>query len=585
MPFHVMIWPTSTAQQTLRELYAFNLDEQTLRSRFVEPYERAEPITWHGRTLPGGDVSYLHVSETPGPLDEDAVRRAFQEYDAFKTGTDITNVWITQAAGSQRPDANPNAQPATAPGSAELGAARDAVTLRDVFLSHASEDKDSIARPLAHALQTRGYTVWFDEFELTVGDSLSKRIDEGLASSRFGVVILSPAFLGKPWPERELAGLVAKEMVGGERVILPVWHGLDQAAVAAASPPLADLLAANSSDGVPAVAERIAAAINRRRGLETERGRPLPARAVDADDSDEPQTDEDPGWRSIDLRDELVGLLRAHDDIGVQEMLRAERRRFNDGVVLALARAADDLDRVVDLERLGALEAQLWSLVERRLATLLALLDYSPESLDVEVRRLAALADRDVLSRSHAREWHEGVRWPVWVLTYLLGAAAVAECQWAVLRQLWDSTTTTGSRPLAILELGGAERLGEELANARPNMHISSPAKTFWHAAFRGSGSEVIRERYGDLLQRPGVNDAALSLLSFMGDFAWLAGALAGRAGTATEPYWRLAQVELRLATELTRDSSELARLGATLFDSPELTVDQLWNWIGVSRD
>lgn len=462
-----------------------------------------------------------------------------------------------------------------------MTSADGAERLRDVFLSHASEDKDSVARPLARALDERGYSVWFDEFELTVGDSLSERIDEGLSASRFGVVIVSPAFLAKPWPKRELRGLVAKEMVGGEKVILPVWHGVNHGTVAAASPPLADVLAADSSEGVSAVADRIAAAINRRRGLETELGRPLPAKRLDAEENDlEASAEEDAGWRSVDLRDELVGLLRVEDQIGAQEMLRAERRRFEDGVLLALSRVGDELDTVVDLERLGALERQLWGLVDRRLGTLLALLDYSPESLGVEIQRLAILADREPSTRSHRSEWRESTRWPVWVLVYLLGAAAVAARRWTVIRQLWDARTTLEPRPLALIALGGAERLGEELANARPNMHISSPAKIFWHTAFRGSGSEVIRERYGDLLQRPGINNAALSLLSFMGDFAWLAGALAGRAGLSVVAYWGLAQVTLRLPSELEADSSELERLNTELFEAPDLTIERLQQWV-----
>ena len=65
----------------------------------------------------------------------------------------------------------------------------------DVFISHASEDKEAIARPLAEALEGRGLLVWFDEFTLAVGDSLRRSIDHGLANSRFGIVILSPFFL------------------------------------------------------------------------------------------------------------------------------------------------------------------------------------------------------------------------------------------------------------------------------------------------------------------------------------------------------------------------------------------------------
>jgi len=70
---------------------------------------------------------------------------------------------------------------------------------RDVFICHASEDKDAIARPLAEALRERGHVVWFDEFELEIGDSLRQEIDRGLARSRFGVVILSPSFFEKKW--------------------------------------------------------------------------------------------------------------------------------------------------------------------------------------------------------------------------------------------------------------------------------------------------------------------------------------------------------------------------------------------------
>ena len=64
----------------------------------------------------------------------------------------------------------------------------------DVFISHASEDKNAIARPLAEALKAHGLRVWYDEFSLTVGDSLRKKIDQGLSNSHFGIVILSVRF-------------------------------------------------------------------------------------------------------------------------------------------------------------------------------------------------------------------------------------------------------------------------------------------------------------------------------------------------------------------------------------------------------
>lgn len=112
----------------------------------------------------------------------------------------------------------------------------------DVFISHASEDKDSVVRPLAHALSEGGLDVWYDEFELRLGDSLRRKIDSGLARSRFGVVVLSRSFLGKGWTNYELDGLVTRA-VSGEQVLLPVWHEITKQDVIDYSPSLADKVA------------------------------------------------------------------------------------------------------------------------------------------------------------------------------------------------------------------------------------------------------------------------------------------------------------------------------------------------------
>lgn len=126
----------------------------------------------------------------------------------------------------------------------------------DFFISHAGEDKLLVAGPLAHYLQSVGFSVWYDEFSLRVGDSVLREIDRGLGASRYGVVILSESFFAKQWPRRELAGLIATAS-DGERRVLPVWHGVDAAAVAAHSPLLADVKAVNTSRGLHVVAEEI----------------------------------------------------------------------------------------------------------------------------------------------------------------------------------------------------------------------------------------------------------------------------------------------------------------------------------------
>ncbi len=124
----------------------------------------------------------------------------------------------------------------------------------DVFISHASEDKDDFVRPLAEGLEQRGLRVWFDESTLKVGDSLREAIDHGLGQSRFGVVVLSQHFFSKQWPQNELDGLLARE-VDGLKVILPVWHKITRAQVEDFSPILAGRIAARSEQSLDQVIE------------------------------------------------------------------------------------------------------------------------------------------------------------------------------------------------------------------------------------------------------------------------------------------------------------------------------------------
>ena len=118
----------------------------------------------------------------------------------------------------------------------------------DVFISHASEDKEVFVRPLAQALQALGISVWYDEFSLRLGESLSRSIDKGIAKSRYGLVVISPSFIEKAWPEYELRGLITRE-IEGRSVIIPIWHGVDRKEVVEFSPSLADKVAVRTVDG------------------------------------------------------------------------------------------------------------------------------------------------------------------------------------------------------------------------------------------------------------------------------------------------------------------------------------------------
>lgn len=116
----------------------------------------------------------------------------------------------------------------------------------DVFISHASEDKEEIVRPLAAKLQSMGLNVWYDEFELKIGDSIREKIDIGVKNSRFGIVILSTSFINKGWTNYELDGILTK-VISGQQSILPIWHNITQQQVIEYSPSLAGKVARNTA--------------------------------------------------------------------------------------------------------------------------------------------------------------------------------------------------------------------------------------------------------------------------------------------------------------------------------------------------
>jgi len=129
-----------------------------------------------------------------------------------------------------------------------------------LFISHASEDKDDFVRPLVNALTEAGLAVWYDEYELTMGDSLLRKISEGLKTCDFGVVVLSPAFFRKKWPQSELDGLFALES-NERKIILPVWKDVNEDEVKAYSPILASILGVPSSKGIETVVGEIQRAV------------------------------------------------------------------------------------------------------------------------------------------------------------------------------------------------------------------------------------------------------------------------------------------------------------------------------------
>lgn len=116
-----------------------------------------------------------------------------------------------------------------------------------VFISHTSSDKHILVRPLVKALQDHGVDPWFDEVSMRPGDSLVRSIDKGLIDCDFAVIVLSPDFMKKKWPEYEFASLMSRELHDGRKVVIPVWFNVTQEEVASYSLALADKLAINAT--------------------------------------------------------------------------------------------------------------------------------------------------------------------------------------------------------------------------------------------------------------------------------------------------------------------------------------------------
>lgn len=127
---------------------------------------------------------------------------------------------------------------------------------KDIFISHASEDKMEIVKPLADLLIENNLTVWYDDYSLSVGDSLTEKIEEGLSNSSLGVIILSNNFFTKQWPRKELNALCTLELVKG-KTILPIWHKVTFNDVLKYSPILADKLALNTTTGLEYITKQL----------------------------------------------------------------------------------------------------------------------------------------------------------------------------------------------------------------------------------------------------------------------------------------------------------------------------------------
>jgi hypothetical protein len=106
--------------------------------------------------------------------------------------------------------------------------------LRDLFLCHAWDDRKGAAKELHDLLESHGVSVWFSEKDVLLGTSLLREIDKGLAKSRIGIVLVTPALLRRVQAEgiadKELSALLARDL------LIPIVHDTTYEALREVSP-------------------------------------------------------------------------------------------------------------------------------------------------------------------------------------------------------------------------------------------------------------------------------------------------------------------------------------------------------------
>jgi hypothetical protein len=117
---------------------------------------------------------------------------------------------------------------------------------RDIFLCHAWDDRAGVAKELHDLLESRGVSVWFSEKDVALGTPLLHEIDKGLAKSRVGIVLVTPALLrrlqGEGIADKELSALLARDL------LVPIVHDTTYEALRDVSPLLGSRSGLNTAE-------------------------------------------------------------------------------------------------------------------------------------------------------------------------------------------------------------------------------------------------------------------------------------------------------------------------------------------------
>ncbi len=236
----------------------------------------------------------------------------------------------------------------------------------DLFISHASEDKDEIVRPMVTILERLSVRVWYDEFSLQLGDSLTASIGKGLRQSRYGLLVLSKAFLGKNWPDYEYRSLLTRQ-IDGESVILPLWYGVTKEEVKAYSLFLTDIKGlAVTRDNMNVVIPAIVKVVRPDIWLE-ERMRSILRKAVDE------------GTPKAVERSDIKPQTERQSKLTKQQLIRSKAVYY--GIGMHLNRSFDDYVEQYELDFVPERELQSWEIMN---ACYLEMIERHGEATDAD---------------------------------------------------------------------------------------------------------------------------------------------------------------------------------------------------------
>lgn len=136
----------------------------------------------------------------------------------------------------------------------------------DFFICHANEDKEDFVRELAETLMKNGANVFYDEYSIKLGDSLTDSINKGIRTSKNAILVLSNYFFEKNWTQAELQAIFHKARSSDFKILI-IYHNINNAVVTEKYPLLSDIKAIDSSVGLNKIIEELFKAIDKKASL------------------------------------------------------------------------------------------------------------------------------------------------------------------------------------------------------------------------------------------------------------------------------------------------------------------------------